>query len=185
VSYSLPPLLQTLAARGVVGLWTGSMPTILRAALLTASQIPTYDHVKHSLLRAGFQDGYQLHFGSSMIAGVVAALVTSPVDLAKTRIMNGISTVGGIVPTLLQVVRTEGYGAHVCSATVFAYLLLDNVDDVRGTSCAGCAGAPRVKMLLLLDAMLVMSLSISGCSRYIRVFMLSGSGSGESTIDRR
>ena len=38
---------------GVVGLWRGSVPTIARAGLLTASQIPSYDHAKHTLMNLG------------------------------------------------------------------------------------------------------------------------------------
>ena len=39
---------------GVVGLWRGSVPTIARAGLLTASQIPSYDHAKHTLMNLGY-----------------------------------------------------------------------------------------------------------------------------------
>ncbi|CAJ1341856.1 unnamed protein product [Effrenium voratum] len=73
---------------GLVGLWRGAGPTVQRAALLTASQVPSYDHAKHKLLDAGLlKEGYFCHFSCSMLAGVVAAGVTSPVDLAKSRIM--------------------------------------------------------------------------------------------------
>ena len=73
---------------GVHSLWRGTAPTVQRATLLTASQVPTYDHVKHSLLERGVVgEGYVCHFISAMLAGVVAALVTSPVDLVKSRIM--------------------------------------------------------------------------------------------------
>mmetsp|Transcript_17159 Transcript_17159/g.52792 ORF Transcript_17159/g.52792 Transcript_17159/m.52792 type:complete len:88 (-) Transcript_17159:42-305(-) len=47
-----------------------------------------------------------LHFSCSMLAGVVAAAVTAPVDLAKTRIMNG--SPHGIVGTIAGIARTEG-----------------------------------------------------------------------------
>ncbi|CAK0891143.1 unnamed protein product [Prorocentrum cordatum] len=73
---------------GVRSLWRGSAPTVKRAALLTASQVPTYDHAKHLVLDAGYmQEGYMCHFACCMVAGVVAAGVTSPVDLAKSRVM--------------------------------------------------------------------------------------------------
>merc|ERR1719401_553942 len=73
---------------GVLSLWRGSGPTVQRAALLTASQVPTYDHVKHMIIDNGYmQQGYVCHFVCSMIAGVVAAAVTSPVDLVKSRVM--------------------------------------------------------------------------------------------------
>lgn len=73
---------------GASGLWRGAGPTVQRATLLTASQVPSYDHAKHTLLDLGLlKEGYFCHFTCSMLAGVVAAGVTSPVDLAKSRIM--------------------------------------------------------------------------------------------------
>lgn len=74
---------------GLRGLWRGAGPTVQRATLLTASQVPSYDHAKHTLLDLGLvREGYVCHFACSMLAGVVAAAVTSPVDLAKSRIMS-------------------------------------------------------------------------------------------------
>ena len=74
---------------GVRGLWRGVGPTVQRAAIITASQIPSYDHTKHALLNNKvMHEGLRLHFVSSMVAGLVCAIVTSPVDVIKTRIMN-------------------------------------------------------------------------------------------------
>ncbi|CAM1310879.1 Uncharacterised protein r2_g2119 [Pycnogonum litorale] len=74
---------------GLFGLWRGVGPTVKRAALLTATQIPSYDHSKHFILNAGFlEEGYLLHVICSMFAGFMTATVTSPVDVIKTRVMN-------------------------------------------------------------------------------------------------
>jgi len=74
---------------GVRGLWTGVGPTVQRAAILTAAQIPSYDHTKHTLLNAQLMDeGPALHGVSSVIAGFVTACSTSPFDVVKTRMMN-------------------------------------------------------------------------------------------------
>ena len=74
---------------GIRGLWTGVGPTVQRAAILTAAQIPSYDHTKHTILNAGLmEEGPKLHVVCSMIAGLVVALATSPVDVVKTRVMN-------------------------------------------------------------------------------------------------
>eukprot|EP00913_Durusdinium_trenchii_P016334 g15353.t1 len=63
---------------GISGLWRGAGPTVQRATLLTASQVPSYDHAKHTLLDQGLlKEGYFCHFSCSMLAGVVAAGVTS------------------------------------------------------------------------------------------------------------
>ena len=74
---------------GIPALWTGVGPTVLRAAILTATQIPSYDHTKHTLLNVGLlQEGIALHIVSSLVAGFMTALTTSPVDVVKTRVMN-------------------------------------------------------------------------------------------------
>ena len=69
-----------------VGLFRGVIPTVQRAALLTATQLGTYDEIKHALLRGGwFQEGPLLHFCSGSVAGLGVAIVTSPVDTIRTR----------------------------------------------------------------------------------------------------
>ena len=70
----------------ILGLYRGVVPTIQRAALLTATQLGTYDEIKHTLLRAKvFEEGPLLHFCSGSVAGLGVALVTSPVDTVRTR----------------------------------------------------------------------------------------------------
>ena len=102
---------------GLRGLWRGTGPTCARATLLTASQVPTYDHVKHMLVDNGtLREGYLCHFVCSMIAGVVAAAVMSPADLIKSRIMvqpidaaTGAGTrYSGTLDCLHKIVKNEG-----------------------------------------------------------------------------
>ncbi|KAL4443483.1 hypothetical protein ABPG75_011220 [Micractinium tetrahymenae] len=78
---------------GLPGLYRGVWPTTVRAAILTASQLPVYDHTKHLLLShpatAGHvKEGPGLHFVCSMVAGFACAFTTAPVDIVKTRYMN-------------------------------------------------------------------------------------------------
>ncbi|KAL5014372.1 hypothetical protein ScPMuIL_008642 [Solemya velum] len=82
-------LMDILGREGVRGLYVGVGPTVKRAAILTATQIPAYDHTKHTILNWGLmKEGIALHITASMIAGFVTALTTSPVDVVKTRVMN-------------------------------------------------------------------------------------------------
>lgn len=75
--------------QGIAGFYQGIGPTIIRAILLNATKLATYDHIKHSLINYGIlKDGYGCHFVASVVAGVCIAIVTSPVDIVKTRIMN-------------------------------------------------------------------------------------------------
>lgn len=101
---------------GVTALWTGVVPTVQRAAILTATQIPSYDHTKHTLLNAELmQEGVALHIVSSLVAGFMAALTTSPVDVIKTRMMNQHRDPAGkpllyqnTFDCVLKIVRHEG-----------------------------------------------------------------------------
>ena len=56
---------------------------------MNATKLATYDHIKHSLINYKIlEDGYPCHFVSSVCAGVCIAIVTSPVDVVKTRLMS-------------------------------------------------------------------------------------------------
>ncbi|BBN11863.1 hypothetical protein MPTK1_5g15390 [Marchantia polymorpha subsp. ruderalis] len=73
---------------GLRGLFRGVGPTMQRAALLNAAQVPTYDHTKHYLLNSGLmKEGTGSHLAASMAAGLATALAIAPVDLMRTRIM--------------------------------------------------------------------------------------------------
>lgn len=80
---------EIIALEGWQGLYRGTIPTIQRAAILTATQLGTYDHVKHFILNLGFlQEGALLHFSSGTVAGFAVAATTSPVDTVRTRLFN-------------------------------------------------------------------------------------------------
>ena len=109
-------LRSAFAEGGLSGLWRGCTPMVQRATLLTASQVPSYDHCKHYVLAHGYlREGYLCHFVCSMLAGVVAAAVTSPSDLVKSRMMAQPVDAAGrgtlyatATDCYLKVVRAEG-----------------------------------------------------------------------------
>ncbi|XP_071176606.1 mitochondrial substrate carrier family protein ucpB-like [Mytilus edulis] len=107
---------EIIRKEGVKGLYVGVGPTVKRAAILTATQIPSYDHTKHTILNLKWMDeGPLLHIISSMVAGFMAALTTSPVDVVKTRIMNQKyehhheKVYKGTFDCLMKIVKTEGF----------------------------------------------------------------------------
>jgi hypothetical protein len=97
---------------GIAGFYTGFRPCLIRALLLNATQMSTYDSIKHELLnRNYFAEGKALHFTGSFFAGIAVALVTSPMDVVKTRTMNVCATnpaYSGMLDCFQKILRTEG-----------------------------------------------------------------------------
>ncbi|SPO42974.1 related to mitochondrial uncoupling protein 3 [Moesziomyces antarcticus] len=73
---------------GIKSLYRGVGPTIVRAAVLTSSQIASYDQVKTVLKRNNVLDeGFALHFSASMVAGLACSVTSAPFDTVKVRLM--------------------------------------------------------------------------------------------------
>jgi len=73
-----------------IGAWyRGVGPLVVRGVLVTTAQFSTYDQAKETLVRQfGYSDSKPVHFASSALAGVVAATVSTPCDVIKSRMMN-------------------------------------------------------------------------------------------------
>lgn len=100
---------------GVGSLWRGSSLTVNRAMLVTASQLASYDQIKESILKKGLmRDGLGTHVASSFAAGFVAAVVSNPVDVIKTRVMTMKVEAGekppyaGALDCAVKTVKAEG-----------------------------------------------------------------------------
>uniref|UniRef100_A0A915KCA3 Mitochondrial 2-oxoglutarate/malate carrier protein n=1 Tax=Romanomermis culicivorax TaxID=13658 RepID=A0A915KCA3_ROMCU len=71
---------------GVLTMWRGCLPTIMRAMVVNAAQLATYSQAKEALLSSGyFHDNIHCHFWASMISGLATTIASMPVDIAKTR----------------------------------------------------------------------------------------------------
>lgn len=67
----------------------GSIPNAHRAALVNIGDLAAYDYGKHHLKRQfAMKDGLLLHTLSAFVAGLVGAVLCTPADLIKTRLMN-------------------------------------------------------------------------------------------------
>ncbi|KAN0063142.1 hypothetical protein ACQY0O_004306 [Thecaphora frezii] len=96
---------------GVTSLFRGLGPNIVRAILMNASQLATYDFFKTKLLSSGFfNEGTLLHFSASFMAGTVATTICSPADVIKSRVMNANGSGQSIVATLTTSLKKEGPG---------------------------------------------------------------------------
>lgn len=106
---------QMRKSEGITSLWRGSSLTVNRAMLVTASQLASYDQIKESILDNDImKDGLGTHVTASFAAGFVASVVTNPVDVIKTRVMNMKVEAGhaapysGAIDCAMKTVRSEG-----------------------------------------------------------------------------
>eukprot|EP01114_Cavostelium_apophysatum_P002865 TRINITY_DN12562_c0_g1_i1.p1 TRINITY_DN12562_c0_g1~~TRINITY_DN12562_c0_g1_i1.p1 ORF type:complete len:307 (-),score=35.96 TRINITY_DN12562_c0_g1_i1:12-932(-) len=94
---------------GMHGLYKGTLPTTIRASVLTSAQLSSYDHSKRFFLRHGYlNDDYTLHLTSSIISGLVTTTAANPVDIVKTRWMTDRSLYKSPMDVLIKTVRSEG-----------------------------------------------------------------------------
>lgn len=97
-------LFKMVRDEGVGSMARGMGPNVVRAVLMNASQLASYDWFKAQILRGGYmEDGFGLHFTASFAAGTVATTVCSPADVLKSRIMN--ASAPGSTSTM-QAIRT-------------------------------------------------------------------------------
>lgn len=108
--HAVDGLARMVKEEGVQSLFRGVWPNSMRAVLMTASQLASYDIFKNQLLqRTSMQDGLGMHFTASFMAGFVATTVCSPVDVIKTRIMSA-KTREGLFSLLTRITANEGAG---------------------------------------------------------------------------
>jgi hypothetical protein len=126
---------------GLAGLYKGWGPTMIRAAVLTGSQVASYDQLKRLLINHGYmQEGLALHTVASFFAGLICSLTTSPVDVIKTRYQNTPAHLGkysSVFDCFVQSVKAEGiYGLYkgflpnwmrLGPHSIIAFLMYDNM----------------------------------------------------------
>lgn len=93
---------------GWKGLFRGVWPNSIRATLMTAAQLASYDTFKQLLITyASLRDNLSAHLTASFLAGFVATTFCSPFDVIKTRIMSSKET-KGLTRSMVELYRSEG-----------------------------------------------------------------------------
>lgn len=97
---------------GFMSLTRGIVPNMSRGVLMTSSQMVSYDKFKQLLVGTlGLPEAaHYTHFSASLLAGLVATTICSPVDVVKTRVMNAAQKGEGAFTILRNAVKTEGIG---------------------------------------------------------------------------
>ncbi|KAK5120244.1 hypothetical protein LTR85_006450 [Meristemomyces frigidus] len=107
--HAIDGLTRMVREEGFYSLFRGVWPNSLRAVLMTASQLASYDVFKQQLLqRTSMGDNVYTHFTASFMAGFVATTVCSPVDVIKTRVMSA-HTQESMVTLLKRITQQEGW----------------------------------------------------------------------------
>lgn len=96
---------------GILTLWRGWQPTVIRAMVLNAAQLAVYSQAKQNLLSFNLmKDGTPAHFVASIISGFVSTMVSIPIDITKTRLQNMKNNeYSGTFDVLRKVVQKEGF----------------------------------------------------------------------------
>lgn len=90
------------------GLWKGTSLNVMRNAIVNCSELVTYDLIKDTFLKANlFLDNLLNHFTSAFMAGFYITVITSPLNVVKTRYINSAlgqyhSAAHGILTMLLK-----------------------------------------------------------------------------------
>lgn len=106
--HAIDGIVRMTKEEGVKSLFRGVGANSMRAVLMTASQLASYDAFKRILLEhLGMKDSMTTHFSASFLAGFVATTVCSPVDVIKTRVMSA-SNKEGLMTLLGRIYREEG-----------------------------------------------------------------------------
>ncbi|ELK17456.1 mitochondrial brown fat uncoupling protein 1 [Pteropus alecto] len=74
---------------GLTGLWKGTTLNLLRSIIINCTELVTYDLMKEALVKNKLlADDVPCHVVSAIIAGFCATVLSSPVDVVKTRFIN-------------------------------------------------------------------------------------------------
>jgi solute carrier family 25 oxoglutarate transporter 11 len=106
---------------GVLKLWRGATPTVVRATLLSACQLGVTSEVKTIVADSGYfgpngewMHGYPKMFVATLASSFVANIIANPADVLKSRLQNmpinadGTAMYRGMMDCLVKIVRAEG-----------------------------------------------------------------------------
>ncbi len=95
-----------MAKDGVVGLWKGASPAVLRQMAMTSSQCVVYEEVKHALLNWGLPKNDLTFMLAGGLTGIASTTAMCPADVVKTLMYTGNS--GSLMGGIADVYAKEG-----------------------------------------------------------------------------
>jgi solute carrier family 25 (mitochondrial oxoglutarate transporter), member 11 len=139
---------------GVLALWRGSIPSIARGVSVNVGQLVSFDEFKAIItkLRGGQWDVYSRIY-TSILSGIVCAIVALPADNLKTKIQkmkanpDGSLPYKGMMDCLMKSVQREGvtglwvglptFIARVVPHSTAVMLVLDYLNTTYGGEATG------------------------------------------------
>jgi solute carrier family 25 uncoupling protein 27 len=98
---------EIVRVEGWRGLYVAFGSSVWRAAIIQSAGIASYDHTKQWATEA-VGGNYAPQTIASFVTGVVSAVVSAPLDIVKTRIINTPERYKGPNDALMSILRTEG-----------------------------------------------------------------------------
>jgi len=141
---AIDALVRISKEEGVLTMWRGVQPTVIRAMILNMAQLGGYSQSKQLLLSSGyFTDNMTTHFVASLIAGFLSTAVSIPVDITKTRLqtmkmVDGKYPYSGTLDCGLKVIKNEGimalwkgftpYFLRLGPHTILTFIILEQLN---------------------------------------------------------
>ena len=132
-----------IRSEGVVGLWKGSLPTVVRAMSLNMGMLATFDQAKE-FLAGPLGVGWTSTLAASAVSGFGASVMSLPFDFVKTRIQkqrpdaNGMVQYKSTLDCFIKVAAKEGplafytgfptYYVRIAPHAMLVLLLVDAMD---------------------------------------------------------
>lgn len=94
---------------GFFGMWRGWLPNCQRAALVAVADLTTYDTTKQFIMKnTNLGDTFYTYTLASIASGLACAVIGTPADVLKSRIMNNPNQYRGATDCIKQTVQREG-----------------------------------------------------------------------------
>jgi hypothetical protein len=107
-------LIRIAKEEGVMKLWSGAGPTVVRGCLITGGQLGFYSEAKERLvvLSAGRINGVPLQLLSGLVSASAATAMSCPADVIKSRMQNAYpGQYKGILDCAANLLKYEGVTA--------------------------------------------------------------------------
>lgn len=93
-------LVKIVSEEGILGLWRGATPTVIRAVVLNLAMLATYDEAKEQILHflQSKDESLNVRIAASAISGISASVASLPLDNAKTKLQKMTKNADGTLP---------------------------------------------------------------------------------------